>query len=226
MKGLLKTAQGALWISWKCVSSLRLSILVEEITCTGLCIERKPFLDSASHRKPLLIFIEQIFEIKFHTVTLHFPFSPSIPCPLISLCLRLCLFQNQCHRHLSWTLWGGQQVEHKHTCLPHPPCLPSWGCWAEGPISGPSEPCNQHCQTQFPVELTGWHSKRCVGISGRLASRWLLLEGSMEHVKPQPVSPGAPQGWTGLALSGSWVWIDPQPSHERPPHISDSKEGA
>lgn len=121
---------------------------------------------------------------------------------------------------------GGQQVEHKHTCLPHPLCLPSWGCWAEGPISSPSEPCNQHCQTQLPVGLTGWHSKQCMGILGRLASCWLLLEGSMEHVKPQPVSPGIPLCWTDLALSGSWVWIDLQPSHETPPHISDSKEGA
>lgn len=82
----------------------------------------------------------------------------------------------------------GQQVEHEHTCLPHPLCLPSWGCWAEGPISGPSEPCNQRCQTQLPVELTGWHSKRSVGTTRRLAGRRLLLEGSVEHVTQQPLS--------------------------------------
>lgn len=74
------------------------------------------------------------------------------------LILHLCLLQNQCHGHLSWPLWGGrggQQVEHKHTCLPHPLYQPSWGCWAEGPISSPSEPGNQHCQAQLPVEHAG-----------------------------------------------------------------------
>lgn len=66
----------------------------------------------------------------------------------------------------------GQQVEHKHTCLPHPVCLPSWGCRAEGPISGPSEPCNQRCQTQLPVELTGWHSKRIRQAGQSPAAAW------------------------------------------------------
>lgn len=104
---------------------------------------------------------------------------------------------------------GGQQVEHKHTCLPHPLYLPSWGCWAEGPISGPSEPCTQHCQAQLPVEHTGLTLQTACGNTGQAGrpSGWLLLlllEGSMEHVKPQPASPGAPHGWTGLTLSGTW----------------------
>lgn len=124
-----------------------------------------------------------------------------------SLSLRL---QNQCHGHPSRPLWGGggggQQVEHKHTCLPHPLYLPSWGCWAEGPISGPSEPCNQHCQAQLPVEHTGLTLQTvCVEIGQTGRPRWLLpLEGIMEHVRPQPVSPGAQHGWTSLTLRDAW----------------------
>lgn len=174
-------------------------------------IEGAPLSQIASHTNPLLIFIEQILRdtfsyhhIKFSFLSLHptSPFrplsdSPSQPSP----------------KSMSWASVlasvgrdGGQQVEHKHTCLPHPLHQPSWSCWAEGPISGPSEPCNQHCQTQLPVEhigLTLW----CVGTLGRLVGRLAaaaVLEGSMEHVKPQPVSPGAPHGWTGLTCSGAW----------------------
>lgn len=65
-----------------------------------------------------------------------------------------------------WGWGGGQQVEHKHTCLPHPLFLPSWGCWAEGPISSPSEPCNQHCQAQLPVEHTGLTLQTVCGDTG------------------------------------------------------------
>lgn len=64
--------------------------------------------------------------------------------------------------------WG-QQVEHKNTCLPHPFYLPSWGWWAEGTISSPSEPCNQDCQAQLPQSTPGWHAKRCAGKLGSLA---------------------------------------------------------
>lgn len=62
---------------------------------------------------------------------------------------------------------GGQQVEDKHTCLPHPLCLSSWGCQAEGPINGPSEPCNQHCQAQVPVEHTGLTLQTVCGETGQ-----------------------------------------------------------
>lgn len=100
---------------------------------------------------------------------------------------------------------GGQQVQHKHTCPSHPFYLPSWGCCAEGPISCPSELCNQHCQAQLPVEHTGLTLQTVrgdVGKAGRPAGRsagrlagwpagwlagWLaaVLEGSMDHVKPR-----------------------------------------
>lgn len=62
---------------------------------------------------------------------------------------------------------GGQQVEHKHTCLPHLLYLPSWGCRAEGPISSPSEPCNQHCQAHLPVEHTGLTLQTVCGETGQ-----------------------------------------------------------
>ncbi len=89
------------------------------------------------------------------------------------------------------------------------------------PVTSTAKPSSQK-------STLGWHSKRCVGTLGRLAGRLAaaaVLEGSVEHVKPQPVSPGAPHGWTGPTLSGAWSWIDPQPSHKRPPYINDSKEG-
>lgn len=108
-------------------------------------------------------------------------FIPShLSLPFLCLFLWLQPLQNHCHGHLSCPVWGGregggQQVEHKHTCLPHPLYLPSWGCWAEGPISGPSEPCNQHCQAQIPVEHTGLTLQTVcgdIGQAGRLVG-WL-----------------------------------------------------
>lgn len=83
------------------------------------------------------------------------------PCSLASFCL--CHFQNQCHRHLSWPLNGkegaggrgrGARGVNKWNIntpvSPNPLSMPSWGYWAEGPISGPSEPCKQHCQNPAP----------------------------------------------------------------------------
>lgn len=165
----------------------------------------------------------------------YFPFSPFNPhLPLFPLTdsptLTSLTSKNQCYGHLSrgWGWGEGQQVEHKHTCLPHPLYLPSWGCQAEGPINRPSEPYNHHCQAQVPVEHGGLTLQTVCGEAGQAG--WLmprlLLEGSTEHVKPQPVSPGALHGWKGLTLSGTGGRIDPRPSHERPPHINDSEEGA
>ncbi|KAM7416181.1 hypothetical protein PAMA_018308 [Pampus argenteus] len=102
---------------------------------------------------------------------------------------------------------------------------------SEGPISSPSEQCSQHCQAQLPEEHTGLTLQTVCGETGQegrpvgwLAIAVAVLEGSVEHDKPQPSSPGALHGWTGRSQAQGR--IDPQQSHERPPHISDSEEGA
>lgn len=65
------------------------------------------------------------------------------------------------------------------------------------------------------------------GVRGSWAA-WLaaaaVLEESMEHVKPQPVSPGVLHGWTGLTFSDTGGCIDPQPSHERLSSVNDREK--
>lgn len=59
------------------------------------------------------------------------------------------------------------------------------GCWAEGPISGLSETCKQHCQAQFPVE----HWAKTPNGVWRDGTGWLaaaVLEDIMQHIIPQP----------------------------------------
>lgn len=45
---------------------------------------------------------------------------------------------------------GGNKWNINTPVSPYPLSMPSWGYWAEGPISGPSEPCKQHCQNPAP----------------------------------------------------------------------------
>lgn len=137
------------------------SILVEEIMRRGLCRKRKPFSGFASHWKPPLMPIEHSFRSNFipsHCISLpHFPFTP------------LCLCQ---------------QVAHKHTCLPWSQGAAGQKAPSAAHLSPPPLP-NQHCQTQLPAELTGWHSKWCVGKWGSLASCWVVPWGSEADVKSQ-----------------------------------------
>lgn len=90
---------------------------------------------------------------------------------------------------------GGQQVEHKHTCLPHPLHLPSWGCRAEGPISGPSEPCNRLCQTQLPVEHAGLTVQTvCEGSGAGWPAGWVAAAAGGKHGACQTAASLSPGG--------------------------------
>lgn len=214
MKGLLKTAQGASRkMDFLQMCSLpqagRFSARKSVHVCRGKAFVKCWIQGS---------FIEQTF-IRYMFLLSHYIF-PSLPpshVPFCSLSGSLLLL-SQWQGHLSWPLRerrGGNKWNINTPVSLPPLYLASWGCWAQSPISGPSEPCNQHCQAQFPADTLGWHSKWRVGTLGRLAGRLTataaVLEGSMEHVKPPSVSPGAPHGWTGLTLSGAWGWIDPEP---------------
>lgn len=106
IRGLLETVQGALWISWKCVCSLRVVIYkwknhMHRLVCRGeafltVCIPQEASID--------FYWAEFSAQISYrHIAFSPFALYPAPPYFPLSLFLP---FPKSMSHHLSWPLWG------------------------------------------------------------------------------------------------------------------------